>query len=1028
MAFRESLSKTAVFDASFWTRTMALLGYQVRAEDLDIATLKEQKAIPSDASPRKVTRICANDFVEVALIDFEKGSNITRSVCTRIARSWKANRLTKPLLLFTNGEHSFAVIVPGKGTGGEARILGISDRLYRTDLDAIESMAYPGSDEELNRRYDAEFFPYEKVRDEFFKGYRDLYEKTEKAVRKYIGGPSTTYAQSFLGRLMFLYFLQRKGWLRNDKSYVDGLKDYRELNKLLYESLNRGGTPGIPFLNGTLFEKEEFMDEEMENRLYTDMDAIFKEARTFFNRYNFTVDELAPLEVDVSIDPALIGTVFENMLPEYERGSKGTFYTPRSESSFICRRALANYLGYMDEISSDGRKFRDGLALCIERLRKSKSEKEVRDFREKLLSIRIVDPAVGSGGFLLVMMQEIIRLIQEAEATVGWTSDPQEHKKKILSNLYGFDIEPEAIEIARLRLWLSLIVDQKEPEPLPNLDLNLITINDSLQRPTTQGTLNPEVEELRASRNRLKVEYLNEHEGKNKARLREQLHRISEELHKRTGEDLNVIEADLQPPANMVVMNPPYVRHEAIPERSKAYYTAKYELDKKSDLYAYFLMRALQLVSEDGVVSVISSDKWLEAGYGVSLQRKLKDNLIAIYGQRERSFGADINTIITVYAKEKKDLPVHFTYLESYAGDDVRQDMAIERRDLKPGRWFYLRAGSRFFLEKVLPRLKHKLGDFAEVRFGVKTGADKFFYMIDVSHLYEADHLANPKKFEGWGVKARTRMDLEREGLIYIENEGGVRFVIDRKDVAPLIRSPKQLEGYLIPKPITLCLYTEKPGEFTKEYIRWGEQQTVRVKGKVKGKHHVVIGYDKLESTKNRKPWFKLADMEPTRILLPHTLMDRLFISMSQHPAICDATLYTLSCKDPEETWLYLTSTIFLITMELYCWRLGAGASAIMAKDYHDMPVPPLDVLKIDYSSEKLLSRKPLRYHEEMKQQDRKELDKAVLVAMGFDKPEGLLPEMYRAFIDVVEDRLVKADRSLRIAKEEAGSERELDQ
>jgi len=994
---RESLWGATVFDVGFWTRTLTLLGYQVKAEDLDIATLKEQRAIPSDVSLGKVTRLFANDYVEVALLDFHKGSKITRSVCTRIARSWKANRLTKPLLFFTNGEQSFAVIVPGKGTSGETKVLGVSDRLYRTDFDVIESMAYPGNDEELNKRYDATFFPYEKVRDEFFEGYRELYHRIEKAVRKHVRSASTSYAQSFLGRLMFLYFLQRKGWLNDDKNFIDGIKDYRELNELLYESLNKGGTPGVPFLNGSLFEKEEFMDEEMETRLFADMDVLFKEARAFFDQYNFTVDELAPLEVDVSIDPALIGTVFENMLPEYERGSKGTFYTPRSEASFICRRALANYLGYRDEVSPDGKKFRDGLALYLDQLRESKSEKEVREFREKLLSLRVVDPAVGSGGFLLVMMQEIVRLIQEAEVIVGWTSDPEEHKKRILPNLYGFDIEPEAIEIARLRLWLSLIIDQKEPEPLPNLDMNLIVINDSLRLPTTQGTLNPEVEELRVRRNELKAKYLNEHESGKKSMLREQLQKISNELAKRTGEDPDVIEAHLQPLADIVVMNPPYVRQEAIPEKSKANYVAKYGLDKKSDLFAYFLVRSLQLVSEDGVVSVISSDKWLETGYGVSLQRKLKDNLIAIYGQKERSFGADINTVITVYTREGNDLPVHFTYLESYAEDEVRQDTAIEKENLRPGKWFYLRA-PKVFMEKILPKLTHKLGDFAEIRFGIKTGANEFFYMKDISHLYEADHLANPRKFEEWGVKAKTRKDLERQGLIYIENEGGERYILNKEDVMHLIRSSKQMRRYLIPKPTTLCLYTSSPGDFTKMYLSHGQETRLTER----------------PSIKNRDPWFKPSGPKPTRILLPKLIMDKVYVPISEVPALCDNNIYNVEAPDPEQLFLFLNSIVFLIGIELYCQRMGGGAAAIMVDDYDKIPVPDLNKTKIEYPLAGLLSREVHRYSEEVRQDDRKELDISVLRALGFVHPEGLLAELYGAFLEVVDDRIVKAGHPLK--------------
>jgi|SRR5579875_1119490 len=163
--------------------------------------------------------------------------------------------------------------------------------------------------------------------------------------------------------------------------------------------------------------------------------------------------------------------------------------------------------------------FQEGLRLYIEKLREMKSEKEVRDFREKLLRAVILDPAVGSGGFLLVAMQEIIHLIQEAESTVGLKSDTEEYKKKILPNLYGFDVEGEAIEIARLRLSLSLIIDQKEPEPLPNLDINLVQIPDSLCLPDSQTTLDTTIEDLRIGFHDLKEKYLNEHDARVKNKL-----------------------------------------------------------------------------------------------------------------------------------------------------------------------------------------------------------------------------------------------------------------------------------------------------------------------------------------------------------------------------------------------------------------------------------------------------------------------------------------------------------------------------
>jgi len=1011
------LSPGVRFDYKFWSDQLRELGYPIKPIELDLATLKETRALPSDVEASRVLRLYFDDYVEAALVEFSSSVKLRRSVCTRTARSWKENRLIKPLLVCTNGVDSFAVIVPGKGIGGEAKVLGLSDRLYRTDLDVLESMKFPGKPEGLSANYDTMFFPYEKVRDEFFKGYRALYERVEKAVSKELKGESTSYAQRFLGRLMFLYFLQRKGWLKEDRRFIDTIKDYKELNRLFYESLNREETPGIPFLNGSLFEREPYMSAALEGRLYPKMDKLFKDARKFFNEYNFTVDETSPLEVEVSIDPALIGTVFENMLPEYERGSKGTFYTPRNESSFICRRALANFLGLKDEVSPDGKTFHDGLTKYLEELEKTKSEKEVREFREKLLSLRILDPAVGSGGFLLVMMQEIIGLIQEAEAIVGWKSDPELYKKRILPNLYGFDIEPEAIEIARLRLWLSLIIDQKEPEPLPNLDMNIIVVKDSLSiTPQMKLDLYIRYEELRRRAVEVGVKYLNEHDGSKKNILRKEHQKLLEEINVKTGVDPTVIENFMSVPADIVVMNPPYVKQLSIPKKEKEYYVNRYGLDKNSDLYAYFLMRALTLLNEKGIASIIASDKWLETEYGMTLQRKLKEHIIGVYGQRERTFGADINTAIVVYGKEKKVTPLFFTYLESYGDKRVKRNIELKKAALKPGKWFYLRAPS-VFMDGFLPQLKHRLWEFANIRRGFTTGANAFFYMKDVSHLFESDLLANPQKFGNWGVSARTNEELENDKLVYIENEGGERFIIDQSDVIPIIRSPKELDKYVITKLDTLCLFTSSPGRFTKNYIKWGEQAEVEVKGKEKS----VKGYHKLETTKNRDPWFRLSDLQPGNVFLPVSLLDRLYVPLSKELMLCDKRFYILKPRTAkpsfEKLWAYLNSTVFLLTIELYCRRLGGGgaASDITVEDYNIMPVPDLERLDIAYvPDEQFLNRTPLIYFDEVMQKDRQALDSAVLKAMGFQECEKLLKDLYAAFIEVVEDRLIKADRPLK--------------
>lgn len=162
-------SEISRFDSEFWMRTLRELSYPLKPVELDLKTLRGQRALPSDFEAVEVLKLYSDDYVEAVLVRVDSTSKLRRSVCTRASRSWKENRLIKPLLIFTNGVDSFAVIVPGRGIGGEAKVLGLSDRLYRTDLVVLDSMRFPGKAEELSRKYDSEFFPYEKVRDELWR-------------------------------------------------------------------------------------------------------------------------------------------------------------------------------------------------------------------------------------------------------------------------------------------------------------------------------------------------------------------------------------------------------------------------------------------------------------------------------------------------------------------------------------------------------------------------------------------------------------------------------------------------------------------------------------------------------------------------------------------------------------------------------------------------------------------------------------------------------------------------------------------
>ena len=341
-----------------------------------------------------------------------------------------------------------------------------------------------------------ESFGVQKVTKKFFTEYKTHFDflieslkRNNKGVKQFYDQDKLyAFTQRFLGRLMFLYFLQKKGWLAGDQKFIphwfeksksNGKNFYQNvLEPLFFATLNRK-RPGeqsafgrIPFLNGGLFEKDytEF--------IYIPDDTIEK-ILNFLNSYNFTISEELPLEVEVAVNPEMLGRIFESMLPEYERGKKGTFYTPRPIVHYMCRESLKEYLCAISNIP----RYKI-LKLVEEEKTKEFSIEEAKILYEALDKVRVLDPAVGSGAFLVGMMQEIIRLKNPLAGRLSIKTTPAQLKREIIkSNLYGIDIETEAIEIAKLRLWLSLVVDEEleKVEPLPNLDYKLAVGNSLIE-------------------------------------------------------------------------------------------------------------------------------------------------------------------------------------------------------------------------------------------------------------------------------------------------------------------------------------------------------------------------------------------------------------------------------------------------------------------------------------------------------------------------------------------------------------------
>jgi hypothetical protein len=303
--------------------------------------------------------------------------------------------------------------------------------------------------------------------------------------------PVRDWVKRLLGRIVFLHFLQKKGWMgvppesRNwaggDPKFLQSLfadcrnKDLfhsTRLAKLFTEALNRPDRKGdlfditgtrVPYLNGGLFED----DDSAAARL--DFPApLFAGLLDFLGAYNFTIDENDPDENEVGIDPEMLGHIFENLLEDNK--DKGAFYTPKNAVQYMCQESLirffASRFGYREEICRLVRLKdpgdRDDPDNWI--------RQNARAIESALDAIKICDPAIGSGAFPIGLLQEIFWI----KLTLDWTLDPAETKRRIIQNsIYGVDLDPGAVEIARLRFWLALVVDEKEPRPLPNLEFSI---------------------------------------------------------------------------------------------------------------------------------------------------------------------------------------------------------------------------------------------------------------------------------------------------------------------------------------------------------------------------------------------------------------------------------------------------------------------------------------------------------------------------------------------------------------------------
>ena len=625
-------------------------------------------------------------------------------------------------------------------------------------------------------------FSVEILNDDFFKEYKaqywkfcDFLQKDPEMCRSFIGFADSgkairDYVKKMLGRIVFLYFVQRKGWLNSDYRYMsnmftnasDAIKAYfldSVLEPMFFGLLNTPteerianakrnnwdfslipGWENIPYLNGGLFEQDE-----IDKCKSVFPKEYFADLFDFFDTYNFTIDENDPDDNEVGIDPEMLGHIFENLLEDNRY--KGTFYTPKEIVQYMCRESVIQYLKTHepDEQYAEAIEhlIRDGE---VDRVLQDKAT--AVQFTKWLSEVKVCDPAIGSGAFPMGVLNVLYhsRQLLYGFTRVNNVFSPAEVKREIIqNNIYGVDIEQGAIDIARLRFWLSLVVDETEPQPLPNLDYKIMQGNSLLEsfmgydlsrilpvnkdgktskRATQQASTDDaqgrivfsDEQDSLADIQRLMRLYYSPENHKIKEELKKEIdRRVKEHIIICSGNTPSVIDAvenieDNNKPFflwhlyfaevfqnggfDIVIGNPPYIKEGRMskvyfhPYKKSPYYKGK------MDIWYMFGCIGLDLLNKSGVLCFIATNNWVTSfGAGTLRNKVMKETRICNlvdFGAVMMFDSASIQTMVMLFQKDSKTNDYTFDYrrLTKYKATE-KDAIAMLTKSSKDAEYFY---------------------------------------------------------------------------------------------------------------------------------------------------------------------------------------------------------------------------------------------------------------------------------------------------------------------------------------------------
>ncbi len=635
------------------------------------------------------------------------------------------------------------LVGPGEGSHtAQRRLVGLLEDEGTPTLAAIEDA-----------------FSIEVVTDEFFESYKRLFLTLKGDLDDIVASDAhvaaefsakaidtATFAKRLMGQLVFLYFIQKKGWLGVEKHHRwgEGPRDflrrlYRKdivpydnffddlLEPLFYEGLALDRSVEdhyfhhlrcrVPFLNGGLFEPMNGYD--WVNVGIRVPDQHIGDVLDTFDLYNFTVQEDSPLDKEVAVDPEMLGKVFENLLEVTDRKSKGAFYTPREIVHYMAQDALIHYLdrgmnfGEVELVAAaqpglfgsavaftrqpmlSNRTYTErvpvadiaafiryaDLAIENDAATAAKGQEtaaysfkvpasirtHARELDDLLARVKVIDPAIGSGAFPVGVLTEIVRSRAFLTPFLGSNEDRSAYTLKrhaIFESIYGVDIDAAAVDIAKLRLWLSLVVDETDfssIKPLPNLDYKIV-VGNTMSR--IEGFTDFAARDRLAE---LKQAYFNESQRARKQELRQEINEATQKVYaaaRHWGQDgtfdfhVAFGEVFREGGFDIAIGNPPYVRQELIKDLKPALKKAFPDVyNGTADLYTYFYGAALEVLKPGGVLAFITPNKWFKANYGKSLRRHLAEKMAIhnIIDFGELPVFKNATTYPMIFIAEKKD-------------------------------------------------------------------------------------------------------------------------------------------------------------------------------------------------------------------------------------------------------------------------------------------------------------------------------------------------------------------------------------